>query len=104
VFEDVARNPGASIADITARTGLAQSLISRIVHAAASDDAMTVTVDERDRRRVRVELSPSTRKAVMERAGNSLDTALAAHTPALSANERAALLQHLADAAELLSR
>jgi DNA-binding MarR family transcriptional regulator len=104
VFEDVARNPGASIADITARAGLAQSLVSRIVHAAASADAMTVTVDERDRRKVRVELSPSTRKAVMERAGNSLDTALAAHAPALSANERAALLQHLAFAAELLSR
>ncbi|MFT4029976.1 MAG: MarR family transcriptional regulator, partial [Protaetiibacter sp.] len=104
VFEDVARNPGASIAEITARTGLAQSLVSRIVHAAATGDAMAVTVDPRDRRKVRIELSPSTRTAMMRRAANSLDSALAAHTPALSESERTALQQHLTAAAELLLR
>lgn len=104
VFEDVARNPGASVAEVTTRTGLAQSLVSRIVHAAAAEDAMTVTVDPRDRRKVRIELSPSTRKAMMQRAGNSLDSALAAHTPALTESERTALHQHLTAAAELLSR
>lgn len=104
VFEDIARNPGASIADITARTGLAQSLVSRIVHAAAAEHALTVTADPRDRRKVRIELSPSTRAAIMRRAGNSLNTALAARTPTLTEGERAALHQHLTAAAELLSR
>ncbi|MFT4306881.1 MAG: MarR family transcriptional regulator [Microbacterium sp.] len=104
VFEDVARNPGASIAEITARTGLAQSLVSRIVHAAAIEDAITVSADPQDRRKVRIELSPAARKAMMQRAGNSLDSALAAHTPALTESERAALHQHLTAAAELLLR
>ncbi|MDF2664720.1 MAG: hypothetical protein K0R81_570 [Microbacterium sp.] len=104
VFEDVARNPGASIAEITARTGLAQSLVSRIVHAAAIEDAITVSADPRDRRKVRIELSTAARKAMMQRAGNSLDSALAAHTPALTESERAELHQHLTAAAELLLR
>lgn len=104
VFEDVARNPGASIAEITTRTGLAQSLVSRIVHAAAAKEAITVTTDRRDRRKVRVELSPSTRETMMQRAGNPLDSAIAAHTPALTESERKALHQHLTAAAELLQR
>lgn len=104
VFEDLARNPGASIADVTARTGLAQSLVSRIVHAAAREEVMTVTADPRDRRRVCIDLAPSTREAMMRRAANSIDSALAAHTPALTEGERTALRHHLAAAAELLER
>lgn len=104
VFEDVARNPGASMAEITARTGLAQSLVSRIVHAAAMEHAITIGSDPEDRRKVSIELSPAARKAMMQRAGNSIDSTLAAHTPALTESERAELHQHLAAAAELLRR
>lgn len=54
VLEDVAHHPGSTIRDITERTGLAQSLVSRIVHATATAGALAVTPDERDRRKVRV--------------------------------------------------
>lgn len=104
VFEDIARNPGASIGDITTRTGLAQSLVSRIVHAAAAKDALIITADDRDRRKVRTELSPSTRAAILQRAGNSIESALAAHAPTLTEDERRTLHEHLTAAAELLSR
>lgn len=102
VIEDVARHPGSTIRDITERTGLAQSLVSRIVHATVGAGALAVTPDERDRRKVRVELSGSTRDAVLQRANNTLDEALAIHTPHLTDAERATLLHHLAAAAELL--
>ncbi|WP_426737968.1 MarR family transcriptional regulator [Plantibacter sp. 2H11-2] len=104
VFEDVARHPGASIRDVTVRTGLAQSLVSRIVHAAAAAGALTVTTDERDRRKVRVELSSTTSAAILQRANEPLESALFMHTPTLTDQERATLQQHLAAAAELLSR
>lgn len=104
VFEDVARHPGASVTDITARTGLAQSLVSRIVHAAAAAGAVSISTDDRDRRKVRVELSVTARAAILQRADNSLESALLAHTPTLTDDELAALQRHLAAAAELLSR
>lgn len=104
VFEDVARNAGASIAEITARTGLAQSLVSRIIHAASYAGALTVTPDERDRRKVRVELSTSTRSAILKRASAPLEAAIITHTPHLTPKQRDALQQHLAAAAELLFR
>jgi DNA-binding MarR family transcriptional regulator len=104
VFEDIARHPGASIRDVTVRTGLAQSLVSRIVHTAASARALTITTDERDRRKVRVEFSSTTRAAILQRANKTLGSALIAHTPTLTDDERAALQQHLTAAAELLSR
>lgn len=104
VFEDIARNPGSSIREITSRTGLAQSLVSRIVHAAADEDALTVAGDESDRRKVRVELSPATAATIMQRAGNSIETSIDTHTPALTHDERADLLHHLECAAKLLSR
>lgn len=104
VLEDIARHPGSTIRDVTERTGLAQSLVSRIVHATAREGALTVTPDEHDRRKVRVELSKSTREAILQRANRSLDTALTAHTPELTDTERTTLHHHLAAAAELLRR
>ncbi|WP_146076564.1 MarR family transcriptional regulator [Rathayibacter sp. AY1A7] len=104
VFEDVARHPGASIREVTDRTGLAQSLVSRIIHAAAAAGALSVTTDDRDRRRVQVELSSTTRAAILQRADEPLGSALTNFTPHLTDQERAALEQHLAAAAELLSR
>jgi DNA-binding MarR family transcriptional regulator len=104
VLEDIARHPASTIRDITEHTGLAQSLVSRIVRAAADEGALSITPDERDRRKVRVELSASTRGAILKRAGNPLDTALAAHTPDLTDAERRSLQDHLSAAAELLQR
>ena len=104
VLEDVARHPRSTISDITERTGLAQSLVSRIVQAAATQGSLAVDQDDRDRRKVRVELTAGTRRAILERAGRPVDEAIAARTPALPAAERAALEDHLAQAAALLRR
>lgn len=102
VFEDITRFPGSSIRDITERTGLAQSLVSRIVHAAAAENALTVLPDPHDRRRVRVELTASTAEAISHRAGLPVDAALASHTPQLTTDERQRLSQHLTAISDLL--
>lgn len=104
VLEDIARHPRSTIRDITERTGLAQSLVSRIVHAGAAEGALAVGKDDLDRRKVRVDLTAGTRNTILERASNTIDDAIATHAPQLQADERAALEQHLAQAAALLRR
>lgn len=46
VLEDIAGNRGATIGEITRRTGLAQSLVSRIAHAMSEAGAITISPDE----------------------------------------------------------
>ena len=104
VLEDIARHPRATIGAITDRTGLAQSLVSRIVNAASTTGALTIDQDETDRRKVRVSLSATTREAILDRAASSTDSAVLAHTPALTEEERAQLNEHLAQAAALFRR
>ena len=102
VLEDVARHPRSTVRDITDRTGLAQSLVSRIVHAVAVEGALTVEPDADDRRKVRVELSPATRSAILERASGGIDDALVTRTPDLHPERRSELTAHLEAAAALL--
>jgi DNA-binding MarR family transcriptional regulator len=104
VMEDIARHPRSTVRDITVRTGLAQSLVSRIIHAAAAEGALTVQRDESDRRKVRVDLTARTREAILERASGTVSDAITTSTPGLDAEERASLEVHLAQAAELLRR
>lgn len=103
VLEDVARNPGSTMSDITARTGLAQSLVSRIVHGMADAGALTIHTDQQDRRKVRIDLHPRARTLILERASMPIADAIAERAPGLSASERDALERHLAEA-ELLLR
>ncbi|WP_154606166.1 MarR family winged helix-turn-helix transcriptional regulator [Arthrobacter sp. AQ5-05] len=102
VLEDIARNPGATIAEITHRTGLAQSLISRITHAMADAEILTIDSDASDRRKVRIDLVPDVRAMILERANSSISEAIATCTPRLSPDQRHALEQHLAAAEQLL--
>lgn len=102
VLEDIARNPGSTISDITRRTGLAQSLVSRITHGMADGGALTIQRDSSDRRRVRVDLKPTTRKMILQRANNNIAVAVAETTPRLSDRERSALEHHLIEADRLL--
>lgn len=104
VLEDIARHPGSTIGDVTGRTGLAQSLVSRIVRGAADEGALVVEPDQQDRRRVRISLSDRTRAAILDRAGNSVQDAVAAAAPALSPAEREELVSHLQAASDLLRR
>lgn len=102
VLEDIARNPGTTIAEITRRTGLAQSLVSRITRAMADAAALTIGPDGDDRRKVRIDLSSDTRVMVLERADNPISEAIATSTPTLSSGERRDLEHHLAAAERLL--
>ncbi|MEQ6896197.1 MarR family winged helix-turn-helix transcriptional regulator [Microbacterium sp. KR10-403] len=104
VMEDVAKHPGATIGEITHRTGLAQSLVSRITRAVADAGALVLTTDPTDRRKVRVELDAAVRRAILERADNPATSAIEAATPGLSSAERNELELHLSRAAELLRR
>lgn len=103
VLEDIARNPGASIGHITRRTGLAQSLVSRITRSLAAAGVVTISVDGSDRRKVRIVLEPAAQEQIMKRADNSITEAVAEYLPALSPEERAELVRHFR-AAELLFR
>ncbi|WP_116203303.1 MarR family transcriptional regulator [Amycolatopsis circi] len=102
VVEDVSRHPGATISDVTRRTGLAQSLVSRITHQMADAGVMRVRPDEKDRRKSRLEIEPSARAMFGTRADGSISSALAAHAPNLNAAQRKELTHHLAEAERLL--
>lgn len=102
VLEDIVRNPGSTIAEITRRTGLAQSLVSRITRALADGGALSIAADAVDRRKVRIELAPATRDAALSRADNSISKAVATSTPTLSTRERLDLEHHLTEAERLL--
>ncbi len=102
VLEDISRNPGATISEITRRTGLAQSLVSRVTRAMADAGALTIEPDETDRRKVRIELAPETRAIIIKRANNPISAAITASTPLLSLEKRRDLEQHLAAAEQLL--
>lgn len=102
VLEDIARNPGATIGEITRRTGLAQSLVSRITRAKAEAGVVVTAVDDLDRRKIRVDLDPAARSQIIDRAGNTTTAALRAQTPSLTPAERSALEHHLAEAERLL--
>jgi DNA-binding MarR family transcriptional regulator len=78
--------------------------VSRIVHAFAAADALTIERDGEDRRRVRVELAAGTHEAILARAGNRTEGAIAARTPRLGDAERELLEHHLDQAAALLRR
>jgi DNA-binding MarR family transcriptional regulator len=102
VLEDIARNPKATISAITARTGLAQSLVSRITHALADSGALTIDAHPRDKRKVQIELDEKVRALILERAGNPITDAIAAASPELSQTELKELEHHLSQASLLL--
>src|SRR5690606_20099066 len=102
VMEDIARHPRSAISVITRRTGLAQSLLSRITRAMAGAGAVVIEPDPSDRRKVRVSLHESTRAAALDRADIPVAEAIAATLPMLTHQQRASLEHHLTEAAELL--
>jgi DNA-binding MarR family transcriptional regulator len=103
VIEDIARNPGATISDVTRRTGLAQSLVSRITHAMSGAGIIRVESHATDRRKVRLDIEPAARAVMLTRAAHSIDDALTILTPELNLADRAALEEHLGEAVRLLT-
>lgn len=88
VVEDVARHPQAAIGDIARRTGLAQSLISRIVSSLRDAQVFTTAPDPDDRRKLQVSIDSQTRLQVFrERGSRSIEAALQQALPHLEPQE-----------------
>ena len=99
------RGRGLSAASGQGRTGLGHQDGANpegSANAAADAGAATTAVDGHDRRKVRVEIEPTTRAQIIQRAGNNIADALATHAPALTPDERAELEHHLSEAERLL--
>ncbi|AIY00053.1 hypothetical protein ART_0454 [Arthrobacter sp. PAMC 25486] len=98
VLEAMARNPGATISEVTRRTRLAQSLFARITRVMADAVVVTMTSDGRDPpdgpRRTRSQ----DRARTIQRAGDSISDAPATHTAALTPDGRVELEHHLGEA------
>jgi DNA-binding MarR family transcriptional regulator len=101
IAEDIAHHDKACVGEIAARTGLAQSLVSRTV-AKLHDAGVVVTErDPGDGRRVLISIAPSVRTGLFRsRAWRPVEPALRSRYPDSSETEIArvvALLQELAD-------
>ncbi|WP_285635096.1 MarR family winged helix-turn-helix transcriptional regulator [Actinoallomurus iriomotensis] len=77
VIEDVLKHPGSAVSEIKVRTGFAQSHVSESVARLKERGLIETPPDAADRRRTRVWLSESARRAVLARAGRSADEVIA---------------------------
>jgi DNA-binding MarR family transcriptional regulator len=101
IAEDITHHEKTSVGEIAARTGLAQSLVSRTV-AKLNDAGIVITGrDPDDGRRVLVSIAPGIRTGTFRsRARRPVESALRSRYPDLSGAEIArviALLDELAD-------
>ena len=89
VVEDVAEHPRAAITDIVARTGLAQSMVSRTVDQLQRRGVLLVTRDPADGRRSLVEIDPKIRtEQFTKRGARPVSAALRRRLPKLTKEQR----------------
>lgn len=89
VVEDVAEHPRAAITDIVARTGLAQSMVSRTVDQLQRRRVLLVTRDPADGRRSLVEIDPKIRtEQFAKRGARPVSAALRRRLPKLTTEQR----------------
>jgi DNA-binding MarR family transcriptional regulator len=97
IVDDVARHDGTSVGEVAARTGLAQSLVSKTVARLRDAGVVNVSVDPIDRRRTRITITETARSRIFAtRGARSVTSALHDHFPGLSA-ERIAEVEKLLD-------
>jgi DNA-binding MarR family transcriptional regulator len=104
IAADIADHDGTSVGEIAARTGLAQSLVSKTVARLRDAGVVDVGQDANDRRKSRVAISDTARSQVFAtRGGRPVTHALSDRFPGLPA-ERVAEVEALLDqlATELL--
>ena len=104
VLEDVAHHPASTVGDVVGRTGLSQSLVSRITREMESAGIVRITTDGTDARKVRLDLAPGARELFLARADRSITAALAEAAPHLTTADLLAVEHHLAEADRLLRR
>ena len=101
ITEDIAHHEKASVGEIAARTGLAQSLVSRTVAKYHDAGVVVAERDPDDGRRVLISIAPDIRTGLFRsRARRPVEPALRSRYPDSSEAEIArvvALLQELAD-------
>ena len=78
VLRDVFANPGSSITDITARTGLPQSYVSESVARLRGQGIVVTSADPADGRRTLVRVSDQHPRTVAAKGSAPVDAALAA--------------------------
>lgn len=102
VIEDVALYPDSSIREITDRTAIVQSLVSRIVARYRESGLLRTSPDPADGRRVLVSVDPVMMKDVLRTRGRApIDAALAAELPRLTAAQHRRAVKLLDELAEL---
>ncbi|WP_416561798.1 MarR family transcriptional regulator [Nocardia testacea] len=103
VLEDVALHPGSSIRDITQRTAITQSLVSRIVARFRDQQLLTTAPDPGDGRRVLVTVEPGVVEDVFRARGRApIDLALGSELPHLSPDRRRRMIELLDELADLI--
>lgn len=100
IAEDISHHQATSVGEIAARTGLAQSLVSRTVAKMQSAGVLITSTDPADRRRTLISIAPEIRAGLFRRrARRSIEPALQSRYPGTSAADLAravALLEELA--------
>lgn len=103
VLEDVALHPGSSIRDITERTAITQSLVSRIVARFREQRLLTTAPDPGDGRRVLVTVEPGVVEEVFRARGRApIDHALGSELPHLSPDRRRRMIELLDELEDLI--
>jgi DNA-binding MarR family transcriptional regulator len=103
VVEDVSRNPRTTVGDVALRTGLAQSLVSRLVARLSQGGILVTERDPADGRRTLVSVDLNAREEVLLPRGNrSVGAALAATFRNLGEVELAHLEAILEEASALV--
>jgi DNA-binding MarR family transcriptional regulator len=85
ITDDIAHHDGTSVGEIAARTGLAQSLVSKTVRRLRDAGVVEVAADPADRRRTHITITQSARSQILAtRGARSVTGALREHFPGLS--------------------
>ena len=101
VTDDIAHHEGTTVGETATRTGLAQSLVSKVVAELREGGVVEMAVDERDRRRSLIRITDSARREVFaERGRRSVSDVLRQRFPERSEADLSrveTLLEALAD-------
>ena len=92
ITDDIARHDGTTITEITARTGLAQSLVSKTVIRLRDAGVVNTQADPTDRRRTRITISTAARSDIFaDRGSRTITRALQHRFPELRRKELTAV-------------
>ncbi|MBO0808047.1 MAG: winged helix-turn-helix transcriptional regulator [Actinobacteria bacterium] len=103
IVEDVARHQGTSISDVTQRTHLAQSLVSKTVTELSDAGVLTCQRDPSDGRRTLVSVDPTAHaREFVPRGARPIDQAIRQTLPDITVEQLNRVLNALDTLADLL--